>query len=51
MTGKKKNKSKKDEPNSEFEKFQRLLKDTLSVPKEELDKRRAKYKNGQDKKK
>lgn len=43
MAGKKQSNGKKDEPNPEFDNFQRLLKGTLSVPKEELDKRRAKY--------
>lgn len=43
MAGEKKSKSKQDESSSEFDNFQRLLKSTLSVPKEELDKRRAKY--------
>lgn len=43
MSGEKKSKDKRDEPNSEFKNFQRLLKDTLAVPKEELDKRRDEY--------
>lgn len=43
MTEKRKSNGKKDEPSREFANFQRLLKDTLSVPKEELDKRRAKH--------
>jgi len=30
-----------DEANPEFENFQKVLEKTLSVPKEELDKRRA----------
>lgn len=42
MAGKK-DKDRRDEPTSEFQNFQRLLKGTLSVPKEELDRRRAKY--------
>ena len=32
---------KKDEPNQEFDNFQRLLKQVLSAPKEQLDKKRA----------
>ena len=43
MAGEKKSNGKKDESNSEFDSFQRLLKGTLAVPKEELDKRRAEY--------
>lgn len=43
MAGEKKSKGDQEESNSEFDKFQRLLKDTLAVPKEELDKRRGKY--------
>lgn len=43
MAGEKKSSDKKNEPNPEFDNFQRLLKGTLSVPKEELDKRRDKY--------
>lgn len=43
MAGEKKNNGKQDEPNPEFDNFQRLLKDTLAVPKEEMDKRRAEY--------
>ncbi len=35
-----KSNGKQDESNPEFDNFQRLLKDTLAVPKEELDKRR-----------
>ena len=33
----------KDEDTTEFENFQELLEEVLSVPKEELDKRRAEY--------
>ena len=33
----------KDEDTTEFDNFQELLKEVLSVPKEELDKRRAEY--------
>lgn len=43
MAGEKKSNGKRDEPNQEFENFQRLLKGTLSVPKEELDRRRIEY--------
>lgn len=48
VAGKKQSNGKKDEPNPEFDNFQRLLKGTLSVPKEELDKRRAKYERERD---
>lgn len=34
---------KKEESNPEYENFQDVLKKVLSVPKEELDKRRAEY--------
>lgn len=44
MADEKKNDHKQDEPSQEFQNFQRLLKDTLAVPKEELDKRRGEYK-------
>ncbi len=33
----------KDEDTTEFENFQRMLEQVLSVPKEELDRRRAEY--------
>ena len=36
-------KRKDEDDTTEFENFQELLKDVLSVPKEELDKRRAEY--------
>ena len=36
-------KRKEEEDTTEFENFQELLKEVLSVPKEELDKRRAEY--------
>lgn len=49
MAGKKKSGGKTDEPNPEFQNFQRLLKDTLAVPKEELDKKRREYNRGRDK--
>ena len=38
-----KGEAKKDEPNPEYENFQRFLEGALSVPKEELDKRREEY--------
>jgi hypothetical protein len=38
-----KEKRKDLEDTAEFENFQELLKEVLSVPKEELDKRRAEY--------
>ncbi len=34
---------KRDEKNPEYDNFQRLLKGVLSVPKEELDKRRDEF--------
>lgn len=43
MGDEKKHDRKQDEPSQEFQNFQRLLSDTLSVPKKELDKRRAKH--------
>lgn len=43
MAGKKQSNDRRDEPNPEFDNFQQLLKGTLSVPKEEMDKRRAEY--------
>ena len=33
-------------PNPEFENFQKVLERVLSVPKEELDERRAEYERG-----
>jgi hypothetical protein len=38
-----KDRHKDEDDTTEFENFQELLKDVLSVPKEELDKRRAEY--------
>jgi|1186.fasta_scaffold531701_1 hypothetical protein len=38
-----KQKRKDEEDTAEFENFQGLLKEVLSVPKEELDKRREEY--------
>ena len=43
MAGAKKNERKQDGQSQEFQNFQRLLKDTLGVPKDELDKRRVRY--------
>lgn len=39
---------KRDEPNSEFGNFQRLLKQVLSVPKEKVDEKRAEYERGKE---
>jgi hypothetical protein len=49
LAEKKKNGGKQDEQSQEFQNFQRLLKNALAVPKEELDKRRAKYKREREK--
>ena len=44
MTERKDKDKRKDlEDTAEFENFQKLLEEVLSVPKEELDKRRAEY--------
>ncbi|MBA3569998.1 MAG: hypothetical protein H0W28_11785 [Pyrinomonadaceae bacterium] len=43
MAGQKDKDKRKDEGNTEFENFQKVLEKTLSVPKEELDRRRAEY--------
>ena len=43
MSEEKKRNHKHDEPSQEYQNFQRLLEGTLSVPKEELNKRRAEY--------
>jgi hypothetical protein len=51
LAGEKKSNGKKNEPNSEFDNFQRLLKDTLAVPKEELDKRRDEHEQAQKRRK
>ena len=45
-----KDKQHQDEPNPEFENFQKVLEQVLSVPKEELDKRRAEYEREQKEK-
>ena len=37
------NKGRKDEENTEYDRFQDLLKKVLSAPKEEVDKRRDEY--------
>ena len=49
MAGKKKSSDRRDEPSQEFGNFQRLLKDTLSVPKEELDRRQAQHERERNK--
>ncbi len=36
----------REEPNPEFENFRKVLERVLSVPKEELDERRAGYERG-----
>ena len=38
-----KDKNRKDEPNTEYDNFQDLLKKVLSAPKEEVDKKREEY--------
>ncbi len=38
-----KDNKRREEPNPEFENFRKVLERVLSVPKEELDERRAKY--------
>ncbi len=38
-----KDKNKRKDDTTEFDNFQELLEEVLSVPKEELDKRRAEY--------
>jgi hypothetical protein len=43
VTERKDKDKRKDEDTTEFEDFQKVLEKTLSVPKEELDKRRAEY--------
>lgn len=40
----------KDEPNQEFDNFQRLLKQVLSAPKEKVDERRDKYEREKERK-
>ncbi len=44
MAEEKNGNGKKDEPNQQFDNFQRLLKQVLSVPKEELDEKLAEEK-------
>ncbi len=44
MAEEEKGNGKKDEPSREFDNFQRLLKQVLSVPKEELDEKLAEEK-------
>ena len=41
--GDRKDKDRNDEPNPEYENFQRFLEGALSVPKKELDRRRKEY--------
>lgn len=43
MAEEKNGNGKKDEPSQEYENFQRLLKQVLSVPKDKLDEQRAEY--------
>lgn len=43
MAGEKENKGKRDEPSSEFDNFQNLLKRVLSAPKGKIDERRAEH--------
>ena len=51
MSENEKNNGKKNEPNPEFQNFQRLLENTLAVPKDELDKRRDEYERAKDRRK
>ena len=51
MADEKKRDHKQDEPDQEYKNFQRLLEGTLSVPKEELDKRRAEYEREREREK
>jgi hypothetical protein len=39
-----------EDPTTPFDNFQQLLKQVLSIPKEELDRRRAEYKRKREKK-
>ena len=41
---------KPDEPNPEYENFQRFLKGALKIPKEELDRRREEYERDREQK-
>jgi hypothetical protein len=43
MAEENKGNGKKDEPSQEYENFQQLLKQVLSVPKEKVDEKRAEY--------
>jgi hypothetical protein len=45
-----KDERKDDAENTEFENFQEVLEEVLSVPKEELDKRRTEYERGRKEK-
>lgn len=38
-----KDRDREDKPNTEYDKFQDLLKKVLSAPKEEVDEKRAEY--------
>jgi len=40
----------REEPNPEFDNFQKVLEQVLSVPKEELDERRAEYEREREEK-
>lgn len=40
----------KDEPNQEFDNFQRLLKQVLSAPKEKVDEQRNEYEREKERK-
>jgi hypothetical protein len=44
MAEEKNRNGKKDEPNQQFDNFQQLLKQVLSVPKEKIEEKRAEYK-------
>lgn len=43
MAEEKNGNGKKSEPNPEFDNFQQLLKQVVSIPKKELDERRVEY--------
>lgn len=46
-----KSEDKKSEENTEFQNFQRLLKRTLAVPKDEVNKRRNEYEQAKKRRK
>ncbi len=50
MAEQNKRNGKKDEDNPEFNNFQRLLKQVLSVPKEKIDEKRAEYERDKEQK-